>query len=61
MSPARETPAGEPCPHCRGTGRVPTDAERVHEVAEDLRAKGATVTDAEVELRLDVAALALGG
>lgn len=61
MTTAREAPEGEPCPLCRGTGRVATDAERTHEVAEDLRAKGNDVTDARVDAQLNRAARALGG
>lgn len=37
------------------------DAERTHEVAKDLRAKGANVTDAEVAQQLDATAKILGG
>lgn len=60
MSSTRESSEGEICPHCRGTGRVPTDAERTHEVAEKLRARGADLTDAAVNAQLNKAARALG-
>ncbi len=50
------------CPACGaalGVLRAQTDAERTHEVAEDLRAKGLDVTDAEVDEQLTAASEAL--
>lgn len=47
------------CYACGGTGRGSTDAERVNEVAEDLRAKGYDLTDAEVDAKLIEASRAL--
>lgn len=54
----------ERCPVCGAVLdalRAKTDAERTHEVAEELRAKGNDVTDAEVDAELDATAKALGG
>ena len=54
----------ERCPACGAALdalRTQTDAERTHEVAEELRAKGNDVTDAEVDADLDATAKALGG
>lgn len=51
--------APERCPACGAVLdalRAKTDAERTHEVAEELRAHGAVVTDAEVDAQLDKAA-----
>ena len=50
------------CPACGAVLdalRAQTDAERTHEVAEDLRAKGLDVSDAEVEALLTAASEAL--
>lgn len=50
------------CPACGaalGVLRAQTDAERTHEVAEDLRRRGQVVTDAEVEALLTAASEAL--
>lgn len=50
------------CPACGAALdalRTQTDAERTHEVAEELRAKGNDVTDARVDAQLNRAARAL--
>ncbi len=55
---------GDRCPACGAAIealRTQTDAERTHEVAEDLRARGQVVTDAEVDEQLDATAKALSG
>ena len=52
------------CPACGAVLdalRTQTDAERTHEVAEDLRRRGQDVTDAEVDAQLDATARILGG
>ena len=52
----------ERCPACGAALdalRTQTDAERTHEVAEDLRRRGLDVTDAEVDEQLDATAKAL--
>ena len=69
MTAAREVPAERPrhgvdCPvdYCLYCDRPypKTDAERTHEVAEELRAHGAVVTDAEVDAQLNATAKILG-
>ena len=50
------------CPACGAVLdalRAQTDAERTHEVAEDLRRRGLGVTDAEVDEQLTAASEAL--
>ena len=50
------------CPACGAAldaPRAQTDAERAHEIAEDLRRRGQVVTDAEVEALLTAASEAL--
>ena len=52
------------CPACGAVLdalRTQTDAERTHEVAEDLRRRGQVVTDAEVDEQPDATAKALSG
>lgn len=53
----------ERCPACGAVLdalRTKTDAERTHAVAEELRARGADLTDAAVNAQLNKAARVLG-
>lgn len=51
----------EPCQHCGGTGRVPTEAERLRELAARERARGRDVTDEQYAAEVAAAGRVLGG